>query len=167
MIFLQLFPHLRLSTKRRDDIDDAHIAPALPFHRSQPRLAGIDPPCHQVIGQRPQRDADRLFARIKNPELPQQGITSHSRSPIAMTLWRGLCVISQAISPSTCATVFDGDPVCPRACSVIVPVVVNDASGALLNPASASIKAASPGDGGCARLMVSTALPICANCPSP
>jgi hypothetical protein len=65
----------------------------------------------------------------------------------------------QIISPSTCDTVFDGSPVCSRACPVIGSALVKETPRAPLNPASAPIKAAAP-DGVSARLPVSAALPI-------
>jgi hypothetical protein len=57
-----LSPHLRLSPKRRHHIDHPHLAPALPFHGRQLRVARIDSLRHDLIDQCPHRDADRLFA---------------------------------------------------------------------------------------------------------
>ena len=49
----KLRPHLRLAAERRDDVDDAHVGSAFPFHRRQALVVGVDPLRHQVINQRP------------------------------------------------------------------------------------------------------------------
>src|ERR1700748_229092 len=67
-----LSTHLHLAAERRDDVDDAHVDAAIPFHRCETLVVSIDPLRHQIIGQRPQRNADGLWALVENPELPKQ-----------------------------------------------------------------------------------------------
>ena len=68
----QLSPHLCFPTKRRYHIDNPHMTPVLPLHRRQPGIPRIDPLRHDLIDQRPQRDADRLLALVEQPELLEQ-----------------------------------------------------------------------------------------------
>src|SRR6185295_9427079 len=56
--------NLRFSPKRRDEFDNAHVAPTLPFHRTQAIVAGVDPLRYEIIGQRPERNADRLLILV-------------------------------------------------------------------------------------------------------
>jgi len=46
-----MLPHLGLAAERRDEFDDAHVTSALPFHRRQPLVVGVDPLRHQFVDQ--------------------------------------------------------------------------------------------------------------------
>src|SRR5262245_22806959 len=77
-------------------------------------------------------------------------MTSHSRSPSGIDLWRGLWVISQVISPSSCDTVF-GAGAAAGVLDGAAPEAV-DALGFAAISASACCSAASPSNGSAASL---------------